>query len=116
MVPENITGADVLVNASGEVKISNIENCKRDGDKSCFSASFSKLVMSLMEKTKPLNRGPGLSRVDRWKPDAIDFFTATTSEFEVSELMSHVFLSQREASDLKYLVYFVLISACHDRE
>ena len=113
---ENIAGADVLVNAAGEVKISNIEHCTRNGDQSCFSSSFSKVVMSLMEKTKPLDRGVGLTKIDRWMPDALHFFTTTTSTFEISELLKHPFLSRRDQSDLKYLVYFVLISACHDRE
>ena len=79
-------------------------------------ASFSRLVMSLMDKSKPYDASLGLSRPELWSVDAIDLFTATTTQPKIESLRGHAFMTTRDQSTLVWLVPFVLISASHKRE
>ena len=115
LVHEQLSAANILVNGAGEVKISDIESCRRDGDGRKLLESFSRLMMKLMDKEKSENAAIGLSHPDRWSHEAIDMFTTAVSKPGVKGLLGHEFLQERKQIDLVWLVQLVLISAKHDR-
>ncbi|ROT35349.1 hypothetical protein SODALDRAFT_337370 [Sodiomyces alkalinus F11] len=115
LVHERLSPANILVNAAGEVKISDIDNCRRDGDGTKLLESFSGLMMKLMDKEKAGPTVTGLSHPDRWSDAAFDMFTLAVSKPGIKELMNHRFLLKRDQKELWWLVLMVLISAKHDR-
>lgn len=116
LVHEELSSAATLINGFGEVKISDLERCRRDGDHSKRLDAFCKMTMSLMDKTKPADGPIGLTRPDQWSSDALDFFTMATSQTSLKELMGHAFMEKKNQEDLEWLVSFVLISASHSHE
>lgn len=116
LVHEEITSASVLVTFGGDVKISDIERCRQGGDIARLWDSFSRVVMSLMDKTKSQTAAIGLTRPDQWSADAIDLFTMAVSQPAAKLLIDHAFMQVRDQDALVWLVPFVLISALHIRE
>lgn len=116
LVHEQLSAANILVNYAGEVKISDIESCRRDGDGTKLLESFSRLMMKLMDKEKSVSAAIGLSHPDNWSHEAIDMFTTAVSKPGVNELLDHGFLQKRKQTELVWLVPLVLISAKHDRQ
>ncbi|KAM0637326.1 hypothetical protein ACHAQF_008838, partial [Verticillium nonalfalfae] len=100
LVHEQLSAPNILVNAAGEVKISDIESCRRDGDGRKLVESFSRLMMKLMDKDKSESATIGLSHPDRWSHKAIDMFTTAVSKPDVKALLDHEFLQERQQTDL----------------
>jgi hypothetical protein len=102
-----------MVTFKGEVKIGNIEHCKHDGSLSQFSESFSRIVMNLMDKTRPRSGPIGLTNLDHWSAAAFNFFTFTTSLPSLDKLQAHSFLENRRHQDLLWVIPYVLVSSRH---
>lgn len=112
---ENISSAGVLVSRTGEVKISDIERCKRGGDLAKLTDAFSKVVMNLMDKTKSCQIGTvGLSRADLWSKEAFETFVLTSSQPSLTQLLHHAFMKKRSQTELAALVCYSLLKAHHD--
>lgn len=116
LVHEELSSAAVLISPSGEVKISDIERCKRDGDHARLSDSFCRMMMNLMDKAKSVVGAIGLTHPDQWSSVALDFFTMASSQTNMAELMGHSFMEKRKQEDLEWLVFFVLTTATHNHE
>ncbi|TRX96475.1 hypothetical protein FHL15_002747 [Xylaria flabelliformis] len=115
LVYEQLSCANVLVNFAGEVKICNVENCRRSGNMTELSTSFSKMMMNLMDKERAKTMSAGLMHPDRWSDEAIDMFTSITTT-PIQKLLAHTFLLKKNQNELQWLVPFVLIAAFHKRE
>lgn len=116
LVHETITCASILITYSGEVKISDTERCRRGGDPAKFADSFSRMVMQLMDKTRPHDGPVGLTLADQWSLDAIDFFRCAAGGHSVGFLLNHKFMERRQQEELMWLVPFIMISADHRRQ
>ncbi|KAI0200858.1 hypothetical protein F4808DRAFT_460370 [Astrocystis sublimbata] len=95
LVHEQLSCANVLVNFAGEVKICDIENCRRSGDTKALSKSFSMMAMKLMDKQRAETTAIGLSRPEHWSYEAIDMFTTITSMPDMKKLLAHEFLLKK---------------------
>ncbi|KAI1489435.1 hypothetical protein F5X96DRAFT_679771 [Biscogniauxia mediterranea] len=113
IVYEKLSSANVLVNFSGDVKICEIEHCKRSGDVSVLVDSFSRLMMKLMDKEKSTAEVVGLTRPGNWSDDAIDLFTMTTTNPTVKQLLGHKFMQKKNKEELVWLIPLVLVTAHH---
>lgn len=100
---------------SGEVKIGDIECCRRGGDFAKFLDSFNRIAMVLMDKRKTPDAAIGLTRIDRWSSEAVDFFTSIGMQAPLTKFLKHSFMSRRSQEELKWLVYFIMVSAEHSR-
>lgn len=116
LVHEKLSCANVLVNFAGEVKICDVENCRRSGDMAELSTSFSRMMMKLMDKERAETTSVGLTHPDRWSNEAIDMFTSITTTPDMQKLLAHTFLLKKNQEELLWLIPFVLITANHDRE
>lgn len=112
---EYLDSASVLISFSGEVKISDVEHCRQEGDAGRMWASFGRLMVELMDKGKAPDEAPVLTRFDQWSPAAVDMFTTAVDEPSTKALMNHAFMSQRCQDELVWLVPFVMIAALHER-
>lgn len=100
---------------SGEVKIGDIECCRRGGDFAKFLDSFNRIAMVLMDKRKTPDAAIGLTRIDKWSGEAVDFFTSIRMQAPLTKYLNHSFMSRRSKEELKWLVLFVMVSAEHSR-
>jgi serine/threonine protein kinase len=116
LVHEQLSAANILMNHAGEVKVSDTESCRRDGDGGKLGESFSRLMMKLMDKEKSDSATIGLSHPDRWSHKAIDMFTTAVSKPGVKALLAHEFLQERQQTELIWFVYLVQITAKHERD
>ncbi|KAI0977483.1 hypothetical protein F4678DRAFT_16605 [Xylaria arbuscula] len=116
LVYEQLSCVNVLVNFAGEVKISDIENCRRSGDITALSTSFSRMTMKLMDKERAETASFGLTHPDKWSDEAIDMFTSITTTPDIQKLLAHAFLLKKNQEELLWLIPFVLISASYDRD
>lgn len=116
LVYERISCDGIFLSQDGQVKIGNVECCKRRGDFRLLTESFSRIVMDLMDKTRLNDDAVGLSQPQQWSVDAVDFFSLCSMQpTTLSELFDHTFLEKREGSQLKLLVFLILISGHHKR-
>uniref|UniRef100_A0A0B7KJC1 Uncharacterized protein n=1 Tax=Bionectria ochroleuca TaxID=29856 RepID=A0A0B7KJC1_BIOOC len=113
LILEDMSCSSIMVTFKGEVKIGNIEHCKHDGSLSQFSESFSRIVMNLMDKTRPRSGPIGLTNLDHWSAAAFNFFTFTTSLPSLDKLQAHSFLENRRHQDLLWVIPYVLVSSRH---
>ncbi|CAG9939394.1 unnamed protein product, partial [Clonostachys rosea f. rosea IK726] len=104
LILEDMSCSSIMVTFKGEVKIGNIEHCKHDGSLSQFSESFSRIVMNLMDKTRPRSGPIGLTNLDHWSAAAFNFFTFTTSLPSLDKLQAHSFLENRRHQDLLWVI------------
>lgn len=112
LIHETISCASVFITFSGETKICDVEHCRRGGDSSKLFDSFSRMMMLLMDKTRPRDEALGLTRL-QWSEEAIDFFTSTTVQPSLPKLLGHKFMERRDQGQLKWLVPFIMVSADH---
>ncbi|KAK4077621.1 hypothetical protein Purlil1_12259 [Purpureocillium lilacinum] len=115
LVHEAIACTSVLMTFSGEVKIGDIECCRRGGDFAKFLDSFNRIAMVLMDKRKTPDAAIGLTRIDKWSGEAVDFFTSIRMQAPLTKYLNHSFMSRRSKEELKWLVLFVMVSAEHSR-
>lgn len=113
---EEMSSAAILINFSGEVKISDIERCRCNGERSRLLDSFCRIMMGLMDKEKTSDGPIGLTRPAEWSTSALECFSMASSKTNMKDLMKHQFMGFRSQEDLEWLVPFVLISASHSRE
>ncbi|KAI0525804.1 hypothetical protein F5B22DRAFT_633213 [Xylaria bambusicola] len=113
---EQLSCVNVFVNFAGEVKIGDIEKCRRSGDMAALATSFGRLTMKLMDKERVETASFGLKHPDRWSNEAIDLFTSITTTFNVKKLLAHAFFLKKNQEELVWLIPFVLISASYNRE
>ncbi|ROT35348.1 hypothetical protein SODALDRAFT_316732 [Sodiomyces alkalinus F11] len=116
LVHEELSVANVQVNLEGEVKIGNVERCRKGGDTFKLLESFGRLTMKLMDKEKAEDAVPGLTYPEDWSQEAFDMFTMANSKPDIKDLLCHPFMLRREQKELKWLVHSVLITAYHERE
>lgn len=116
LVHEEMSSAAILINFSGEVKISDIERCRCNGERSRLLDSFCRIMMGLMDKEKTSDGPIGLTRPAEWSTSALECFSMASSKTNMKDLMKHQFMGFRSQEDLEWLVPFVLISASHSRE
>ncbi|KAI0810063.1 kinase-like domain-containing protein [Xylaria sp. FL0064] len=116
LVHEKLSCANLLMNFAGEVKICDVENCRRSGDTTALSTSFSRVMMKLMDKERAETTAVGLTHPDRWSHEAIDLFTTITTTPDIQKLLAHDFLLKKNQEELLWLIPFVLITVNHDRE
>lgn len=115
LVHETISCDGILINLAGEVKISNVEECQPRGNVKLFLESFCRLSMMLMDKERGPTAKIGLSHLNRWSSEAVDMLTLVDSGPSLEELAIHEFWKRGRKRDLKWLVYFTLITAYHGR-
>ena len=111
LVHEELSCAKTLVSFAGDVKICDVEHCRRSGDIAKLWDSFSRLMMGLMDKEKIPTAVLGLTRPHEWSSDAVDFFTATTGELDLEHIFSHSFMRKQNEEELSWLIPHVLMTA-----
>ncbi|KAK5636047.1 hypothetical protein RRF57_011759 [Xylaria bambusicola] len=116
LVYEQLSSVRVFVNFTGEVKIGDIDNCRRSGDMAALAMSFGRMTMKLMDKERVETASLGLTHPEKWSDEAIDMFTSITTTPTIQKLLAHAFFSKKNQEELVWLIPFVLISARYDRE
>jgi hypothetical protein len=115
-VHEELACANILMNFAGDVKICDLEHCRRAGEVAKLSDSFSRVMMRLMDKEKSSTSTVGLTKLDNWSDKAIDFFSLTTIKPTVKQLLNHKFMGEKNKEELVWLVPLVLKTAYHSTE
>lgn len=116
-VHQDLSCANILVNLEGHVKISDIENCKHNGDKNKLIRSFTVVMMRLMDKKQTSDSELGISR--QWSEEATGMFEYAKTLFEqgstdISALKTHKFIRKEDRAELRWFVQFTLLKARHD--
>ncbi|GKU14660.1 unnamed protein product [Fusarium langsethiae] len=115
LVHENVSCGGILINATGDCRISDIEFCRQDGSVNKLLDSFSRLTMMLMDKNKSRDDSMGLSRLDQWSDQAVEMFTLMSSQASLKKLAGHPFWNMRDKEELKWLVQLTLITAHYNK-
>ncbi|KAK5633457.1 hypothetical protein RRF57_009171 [Xylaria bambusicola] len=97
---KRLSCVNVFVNFASEVKIGDIENCRRSGDIAALATSFGRLTMKLMDKERVETASFGLKHPNRWSNEAINLFTSIIITFNVKKLLAHAFFLKKNQEKL----------------
>ncbi len=83
------------MNFAGEVKISNIKNCRRSGDIIALLILFSRIIIKLINKERAKTAFFGLTYLNKWSNKAINMFTSIITTPDIQKLLVYVFLLKK---------------------
>ncbi|KAI0423578.1 hypothetical protein F5Y09DRAFT_355402 [Xylaria sp. FL1042] len=115
-VHEQLSCANILVNFDGNIKICDVEYCKRSDNIATLSDLFSRLIIRLINKKKNTAAAVGLIKSNNWSDEAVDLFTLTTTNSNIKQLLNHKFIRKRNKKKLVWLIPFVVENAEHSTE